>query len=81
MAEPKKPWSLSYRTMKFQNSDVNENGQIKPGAPAEQLYNLDNDVGQHTNLATIQPERVKAMRERFQVLTAGYHKGHASSVD
>lgn len=79
--EPKKPWSLSYKTMKLQNSDVEENGQIKPGAPTEQLYNLDNDVDQHTNLAATQPERLKEMRERFQVLTAGYHKAHASSVD
>ena len=79
--EPKKPWSLSYQTMKLQNSDVDENGQIKPGAPTEQLYDLDNDVGQHTNLAPTQPERLKAMRERFQVLTAGYHKAHAGSVD
>jgi len=79
--EPKKPWSLSYRTMKFQNSDVDENGQIKPGAPTEQLYNLENDVGQHTNLAAIQPERLKTLRERFQVLTAGYHKAHTGSVD
>ena len=51
--EPKKPWSLSYRTMKFQNSDVDENGQIKPGVSAEQLYNLDDDLGQHTNRAAI----------------------------
>ena len=79
--EPKKPWSLSYQLMQFQNSDVDEHGQIKPDAPAEQLYNLGDDVNQHTNLAAAQPERLKAMRERFQVLTAGYHKAHASSVD
>jgi len=70
--EPEKPWSLSYKTMKFENSDVDERGQIKPGYPKEQLYNLDDDVGQHTNLAASQPERLKSMRERFAALTAGY---------
>jgi len=79
--EPNKPWSLSYRIMIFQNSDVDENGQIKPGAPAEQLYNLDDDLGQHTNLAASEPERLKALRERFQVLTAGYRQAHANPAD
>ena len=79
--EPQKPWSLSYRLMKYQNSDVDENGHIKPSAPAEQLYNLDDDVAQHTNLAARQPERLKAMRERFAVLTAGYRKGHGIPMD
>jgi len=46
--EPEKPWSLSYRTMKVQNSDADENGQIKPGAPAEQFDKLDDDLGQPT---------------------------------
>lgn len=70
--EPEKPWSLSYRDMKFQNSDVDERGQIKPGAQKEQLYDLAKDVGQHTNLAASQPGRLKAMRERFAFLTKGY---------
>ncbi len=70
--EPEKPWSLSYQVMKFHNSDVDERGQINPGAPKEQLYDLNKDVGQHTNLATRQPERLKAMRERFSELTKGY---------
>ena len=79
--EPEKPWSLSYRDMKFQNSDVDNRGQIKSGAPTEQLYNLDNDVGQHTNLAPSQPERLKAMRERFVFLTAGYRRGKENPAD
>lgn len=78
--EPEKPWSLSYRTLKFQNSDVEERGQIKPGAPGEQLYNLDTDLGQRTNLAASQPERLKAMRERFLILTAGI-KSNGKSED
>jgi arylsulfatase A-like enzyme len=67
--------------MKFQNSDVDERGQIKPDARKEQLYNLDKDVGQLTNLAASQPERLTAMRERFAVLTAGYLRGKESSAE
>jgi arylsulfatase A-like enzyme len=69
--EPEKPWSLSYREMLFQNSDVDERGQIKPGSAKEQLYNLDQDLGQHTNLANSDPERLRAMRDRFADLTKG----------
>jgi arylsulfatase A-like enzyme len=75
--EPEKPWSLSYREMLFQNSDVDERGQPKPDAAKEQLYNLDQDLGQHTNLANSDPERLKAMRDRFAELT----KGHKRSKD
>ena len=75
--EPEKPWSLSYREMAFQNSDVDERGQIKPSAAKEQLYHLETDLGQHTNLANSDPERLKAMRDRFGELT----KGHQRSKD
>jgi hypothetical protein len=30
--EPEKPWSLSYRDMKFQNSDAAERGQMEASA-------------------------------------------------
>lgn len=76
--EPEKPWSLSYRDMKFQNSDVDERGQLEAGAPSEQLYDLDKDVGQHTNLAASQPERLKALRQRFVELTKGYRQQKTS---
>jgi arylsulfatase A-like enzyme len=66
--EPEKPWSLSYRTMKFENSDVDDRGQIKAGTPAEQLYNLATDVSQRKNLAAEQPERVRTMRTRLREL-------------
>ncbi len=76
--EPERPWSLSYADMKFQNSDVDERGQINSDAPKEQLYDLAKDIGQHTNLAATHPERLKAMRERFAVLTKGYKKNTVS---
>lgn len=66
--EPAKPFGLAYAKMGFQNSDVNESGQIKPEAPAEQLYDLSKDVEQKTNLAAREPDRLTAMRKRFQEL-------------
>lgn len=70
--EPTKPFGLHYADMGFQNGDVDENGQIKPDTPKEQLYDLAKDLGQHSNLASSDPERLKAMRERFAELTKGY---------
>lgn len=78
--EPEKPWSLSYLAMKFQNSDVDERGQIKPGAPSEQLYDLSHDLEQRTNLSASQPERLKALRDRFAELTKGY-RTNVNSAD
>jgi arylsulfatase A-like enzyme len=42
------------------NSDI-ENGRIKPGAPPAQLYDLDADVNQTTNLYHQYPEVVQEM--------------------
>lgn len=67
--EPEKPWAIPYRTMGTRNSDVDEQGAIKEGAPKEQLYDLENDLAQSRNLATGDPERLKALRERFKLLT------------
>lgn len=67
--EGAKPWSLSYRTLGWQNSDVEESGQPKPGAPREQLYHLGHDPGQRTNLVAKLPERAQSMRARLAELT------------
>ena len=63
--EPERPFGLSYAKMGFTNSDIDEHGQIKPGAPREQLYNLATDLRQRTNLALEDPDLVRAMRARF----------------
>ena len=55
--------------MGFKNSDVDEHGQIKPGAPKEQLYDLGKDTTQSKNLALEHPERVTSMRARLEELT------------
>ena len=67
--EPAKPWAIPYRTMGTQNSDVDESGAIKQGAPKEQLYDLAKDIAQSRNLAAEHPDKLKTLRERLSELT------------
>jgi len=69
-----KPWSMSYRDMKFLNSDVDEMGKIKTTAAKEQLYDLKMDLPQSNNLAAKEPERLEQMRKRFEEITASPSK-------
>lgn len=50
------------------NSDIDDNGLIKPTAPADQLYNLADDPYQKTNVAREHLERAAAMRLRLDEL-------------
>ena len=50
------------------NSDVDDNGLIKPTAPADQLYHLADDPQQKTNVVREHPQRATAMRSRLEQL-------------
>jgi arylsulfatase A-like enzyme len=63
------PWGQPYAKLGLANSDMDEKGAIKPGAPAVQLYDLRADVGQSRNLAADEPARADAMRVRLEALT------------
>jgi arylsulfatase A-like enzyme len=52
----------------FVNSDIDENGQIKPDAPPDQLYNLAEDVSEAHNLTREYPDRATAMHARMHAL-------------
>jgi arylsulfatase A-like enzyme len=67
---PASAWGVQYPKRGFVNSDVDSAGDIKPNAPAVQLYDLARDPGQTTNIATADPRRAAAMQERLQELTA-----------
>lgn len=67
--EREKPWSVPYAIMGFKNSDVDDRGQIKPGVPKEQLYDLGKDISQATNIAREHPDRAASMRARLEELT------------
>jgi len=77
--EPERPLGLPWATTGFTNSDIDQRGQTKPGAPPEQLYNLTTDLRQTKNLAVAQPDRVSALRARFLELT-GPAAGRKSEV-
>jgi len=67
--EPKgKPWSQSWTKMGFINSDIDDEGQIKPDAPVDQLYYLGKDIGEMHNLTRERPARAEAMHSRMEEL-------------
>ena len=77
-----KPWSLSYQTMGFANSDLDDQGQIKPEAPTNQLYFLAADVGEHTNVVRQNSERQRQMQARMeQLLPQRFKKSPATPAD
>jgi arylsulfatase A-like enzyme len=47
--------------------NVNTNTELA-NDPSPQLYDLDTDIGETTNLAAQQPERVKAMADRLAAI-------------
>jgi arylsulfatase A-like enzyme len=51
------------------NSDI-ANGQFKPNAPAQQLYNLATDLREATNLAAQRPEMVEKLAARLREIQA-----------
>ncbi|MBA3353216.1 MAG: arylsulfatase [Blastocatellia bacterium] len=62
------PW----KTTGFRNSDIDEDGRIKPGAPPDQLYNLADDIAQAHNLTREEPERAAAMHARMKELKLNF---------
>ncbi len=68
--DPKHSWAMQFGELGLVNSDFDEQGQIKPEAPEVQLYNLQDDPQQRSNLAEKHPEKVKELSERLQTLRA-----------
>lgn len=52
---PGQLWGQPYSSMGLTNSDVDEKGIVKPGAPPAQLYNLKKDIRQVSNIINDQP--------------------------
>ena len=52
------------------NSDITSDGKIKPDAPPTQLYDLEADPQQTTNLVRRQPEIASRMAARLEQLRA-----------
>lgn len=65
---PGKPWSQSYAAMQFTNSDIDADGQIKPGAPETQLYDLSDDLEEHRNVVADHADLAARMQARMDEL-------------
>jgi hypothetical protein len=65
---PGPQWGLPYDKLGRTTGDIDAQGKVKPDAPAVQLYNLSNDVGQATNLSALEPARADAMGKRLESL-------------
>jgi arylsulfatase A-like enzyme len=65
---PGKPWSQPYAAMKFTNSDIDTDGQIKAGAPETQLYDLTEDLEEHRNIVGEHRDIAARMQARMDEL-------------
>jgi arylsulfatase A-like enzyme len=65
---PGPQWGAPYVQLGLTNSDITADGKIKPGAPAAQLYNLKDDLPQHTNVIAQHPDLAARMQARMDEL-------------
>jgi arylsulfatase A-like enzyme len=65
---PGKPWSQSYAAMKFTNSDIDTDGQVRSGAPETQLYDLTQDLEEHRNIVGEHGDIAARMQARMDEL-------------
>ncbi len=65
---PGPQWGAPYAKLGLTNSDVDAQGQIKPDAPKAQLYNLKDDLPQHTNVIERHPDIAARMQARMDEL-------------
>ncbi|AKJ63698.1 sulfatase family protein [Kiritimatiella glycovorans] len=61
----------SYQECGFENSDITPEGEIRAGAPEAQLYNLDDDPGQHRNIVVEHPEKAAEMQALLDRVKSG----------
>jgi len=62
------PWGQPYAQLGLATNDVDAQGQVKPAAPAVQLYDLAADAGQRQNVAGEKPAQAEAMSLRLESL-------------
>lgn len=65
---PSMSWAMQFQELGLENSDFNADGTQKPDAPAVQLYNLNEDLGQKLNLANRNPEKCEELASRLNAI-------------
>lgn len=64
--DPSMGWAMQMTALGLKNSDYDDEGKLKPGAPKEQLYNLRTDPRQSTNVISQYQEKAAELAERFK---------------
>jgi hypothetical protein len=59
-------WAMQLVALGQKNSDYDEEANLKPDAPQEQLYNLRTDPNQSTNVVRQFPEKAAELAARFK---------------
>lgn len=65
---PGPPWGQPYARLGLTNSDITAEGEVRPGAPAAQLYNLRDDPAQRANRVATEPGTAARMAARLAAL-------------
>jgi len=65
---PGPQWGAPYAKLGLTNSDITADGKIKPDAPQAQLYNLKDDLSEHTNVIAQHPDIAARMQARMDEL-------------
>jgi len=63
---PSMNWAMQMAELGLKNSDYDEQGKLKSDAPKAQLYNLQKDPGQSTNVIDQYPEKTAELDRRFK---------------
>jgi hypothetical protein len=58
-------WTPVLYTLGFDNSDYDENLELKPDAPETQLYNLTEDLSQSKNVIRDHPEKAEMLQQKY----------------
>lgn len=59
-------WGVSFEKMGYRNNFRNKAGTLLPDAPPDQLYNVQNDPGEHLNVVREHPEKAQEMAATLQ---------------
>lgn len=63
--DPSMGWAMQFGEWKFVNSDYDKDGNLLPGAPEAQLYDLSSDPSQAKNILKDHPEEAARLRVRL----------------
>lgn len=73
-------WTPALRLLGLKHSDYNDDLQMKASAPKTQLYNLNHDLEQSTNIVNDYPERAQQLAKDYQQFIRGLNKRYQAKL-